>query len=121
VPKIVLVVDLFVLAFDANTKLSTFLAFLEAEAIFLLAVRFFTCTEDEIFHARLIGVNLLKIMHIFAILLLDEIQNLILLILSLFVFLISLKLKSSSFLQILIFERDASGAALPYNTYLSWA
>ena len=82
-------------------------------------MRFLAGAEDEILHAGLIRVDLLEVMHILAVLLLDEIQNLIILIFPLFVLLIPLQLESSSLLQILVFEGDTPGAALPYNTYLS--
>lgn len=121
VSKIVLVVDLLILAFNTNAELPTLLPFLEAEAIFLLAVRLLTGAEDEVLHARLIRVNLLEVVHVLAVLLLYEVQNLILLLLPLFAFPLSLQLEPPCLLQVLIFERDAPGTALPYNAYLSWA
>jgi hypothetical protein len=120
VPKIILIVDLFVIAFDTNAKLSAFLTFFEAQAVFFLAVRFFAGTKNEIFHAGLISIDLLEVMHIFAVLLLDEIQNLIFLIFSILIFLIFLQLKASGFLQVLIFQCNAFWAALSDNTYFSW-
>lgn len=120
VTKVVLVVDLLVLAFNANAKLSTFLPFFEAKAILLLAMWLFTSTENEIFHAGLICIHLFEVVHILAIFLLNKVQYLIFFLFSFLIFLIPLQLKSPRFLQILIFEGDASGAALPNNTYFSW-
>ena len=81
--KVVLVVDLFVLALEAHAELTALLPFLEALAIFLLAVRLLAGAEDEVLHAGLVGIDLLEVMHVLAVLLLDQVQNLVLLILPL--------------------------------------
>ena len=118
-PKVVLVVDLFILALKAYAELAAFLPFLEAQAVFLLAVRLLACAEDEVLHAGLVGIDLLEVMHVLAVLLLYEVQNLVLLILPLLALLVLLQLKPPRLLQVLIFEGDAPGTALPDNTYLS--
>ena len=123
--KVVLVVDLFVLALEAHAELTALLPFLEALAIFLLAVRLLAGAEDEVLHAGLVGIDLLEVMHVLAVLLLDQVQNLVLLILpllallALLALLVLLQLEPPRLLQVLIFEGDAPGTALPDNTYLS--
>jgi hypothetical protein len=64
-------ISLNVLTLQTPTVLPTKDSFFETEAILLLAMRFFTCTKDQVLHRRLISVDLFEIVHVFDILLLD--------------------------------------------------
>lgn len=117
--KLVLLV-LFVLALDADAEFPALDALLEAEAVLLLAVRFLAGAEDEVLHARLIGVDLLEVVHILGVFLLDDGEQSVFFLRKLLGLLLSVESKASSSLQILIFDGDAARAALPDHAYLPW-
>lgn len=112
---------LFVLTFDANAEFSALDALLEAEAVLLLAMRFLAGAEDQVLHARLIGVDLLEVVHILGVLLLDDGEQSVLLLRKFFGLLLSVESEASCGLQILIFGGNAPRAALPDYAYLPWS
>lgn len=67
---LLLVLD--VLALEADAELSALYALLEAEAVLLLAVRFFAGAEDHVLHAGFVGVDLLEVVQVLAVFLLQQ-------------------------------------------------
>ena len=100
----VLVMVLFVLALDATAELPAFYFIFKTKAVLLLAVRFLAGTEYQTCDSWLISVDLLKVMHVLAILLLNQLQDTILLDLRILLFLLFLHFVPFGILKKLIFQ-----------------
>lgn len=72
---VLLVVLVAVETLHADTVLSALHSLLEAEAVFLLAVRFFTGAKNQILHTGIVWINLLIVVEILQVLLLDVCQD----------------------------------------------
>lgn len=108
---------LFVLALEADAELPALEALLEAETVFLLAVRFLAGAEDQVLHAGLVSIDLFEVVHVLRVLLLDDGQQRVLFLRNFLGLLVSVECKPSCGLEILVFDGDAARTALPYHAY----
>lgn len=115
----VLIIVFLVFALDADAELSALAAALKTQAVFFLAMRFFASAEEQITHAGLVGIDLLHIVHIFAIFLLQQLQETILFLFYLCPAL-AMQLESASCLKVFVLACDAFRTALANHTDLPW-